>query len=72
LVARGYPQEELIKEGPIFHCNALAWKVWKERNGTAFRNHSSTAAMIINKIEEEAMLWSSSSAIAVSNIIPRE
>jgi predicted negative regulator of RcsB-dependent stress response len=50
----------------------VSWKVWKERNRRAFRNYSSTAATIINKIEEEAMMWSSSSAIAVSNIIPRE
>jgi hypothetical protein len=49
----------------------VSWEVWKEINVRVFRNNSIAMTMIINKIKEEAALWSLASAKEISNIMPQ-
>jgi hypothetical protein len=45
-------------------------EIWKERNTRVFSNNASTMAMVIDKIKEEAALWSLAEAKALNNVIP--
>jgi hypothetical protein len=50
----------------------VSWEICKERNARIFQNSFSTSAMIVQKIKEEATLWSLAGAKAVSILLPRE
>jgi hypothetical protein len=50
----------------------VSWEIWKERNPRVFSNNASTMAMVIDKIKDEAALWSLAGAKALSNVMPRE
>ena len=48
----------------------VSWEVWTERN--AFRNNSTTATIIIEKIKEEVNMWRLVGAKALGNVMPQE
>jgi hypothetical protein len=50
----------------------VPWEVGKERNARVFRNDASTTMMVIEKIEEEAVVWGMAEATALRIVIPRE
>ena len=50
----------------------VSWEIWKERNARVFRHHSSTNAMVVTRIKDEAIMWGLARAKAVSNVMPRE
>ena len=50
----------------------VSWEIWLERNALVFRNKSSTANMLFDKIKEEAVMWCHAEVKALCNIMPRE
>jgi hypothetical protein len=50
----------------------VSWEIWKERNARVFSNNAPTMAMVVNKIKDEAALWSLAGAKALSNVMPRQ
>ena len=50
----------------------VSWEIWLERNARVFRNNSSTATRLIDKIKEEAAMWGRAGAKAMCNFIPQE
>jgi hypothetical protein len=50
----------------------VSWEICKERNARIFQNSFSTSAMIVQKMKEDATLWSLAGAKAISILLPRE
>jgi hypothetical protein len=64
---RGQPRKAMAS--PAMH---ISWKFWKEQNARVFWNHSSTSAMVVTKVKDEAQMWCLTGAKALSIVIPRE
>ena len=50
----------------------VSWEIWLERNARVFQNKAITATMLLQKIKNEVVLWSTAGAKALCNVMPRE
>jgi hypothetical protein len=50
----------------------IVWKIWNERDARVFRNKSSPAFVIVEKIKGEARLWVIAGAKCLDELLPKE
>lgn len=50
----------------------ISWELWKERNARVFRNVSAPTTIIVEKIMDEATLWTLTGAKGLGVILHRE
>jgi hypothetical protein len=48
----------------------VSWGIWKETNAHIFQDQSTTAALLVGKIKEEAAMWCLARVKVLSNVMP--
>ena len=50
----------------------ISWELWKERNARVFRNVSAPTMILVEKIMDEATMWTLAGAKGLGVILHRE